>query len=86
MLVGKFGLRPSQYQIGRTKIFFRPGVLGFVEDKWAAMHRGTLLIQVPDKICVLYLLILIPRTDKYFIVWLHESPLSMLKCHTMVSL
>eukprot|EP00967_Tisochrysis_lutea_P144529 scaffold269961_cov17-Tisochrysis_lutea.AAC.1 len=31
-LVDKFGLEPSQYQVGRTKIFFRPGVLGFVED------------------------------------------------------
>ena len=45
-LVDKFGLNNSQFQVGRTKIFFRPGVLGFVEDKWAAMQTGTLVIQV----------------------------------------
>ncbi|KAL6757024.1 P-loop containing nucleoside triphosphate hydrolase protein [Haematococcus lacustris] len=40
-----FGLTPSQYQIGRTKVFFRPGVLGFVEDKWAAMQAAALTLQ-----------------------------------------
>jgi len=50
-LVDKFGLEPSQYQVGRTKIFFRPGVLGFVEDKWAAMQSGTLLIQASWRMC-----------------------------------
>ncbi|GFH06028.1 Myosin motor domain-containing protein, partial [Haematococcus lacustris] len=32
-------------QIGRTKVFFRPGVLGFVEDKWAAMQAAALTLQ-----------------------------------------
>ena len=27
-LLSKFGVKPEQYQIGRTKIFFRAGVLG----------------------------------------------------------
>jgi myosin-5 len=35
--------------VGRTKIFFRPGVLGFVEDKWAAMQSAALRIQVGNK-------------------------------------
>lgn len=26
-------------QVGRTKVFFRPGVLGYVEDMWARMQR-----------------------------------------------
>ncbi len=32
-LLERFGLAPGQYQLGRTKVFFRPGVLGLVEDR-----------------------------------------------------
>jgi hypothetical protein len=39
----------SVTQVGRTKIFFRPGVLGFVEDKWAAMQSAALRIQVGNR-------------------------------------
>ena len=34
-LLERFGLRVGQYQLGRTKVFFRPGVLGLVEDRCA---------------------------------------------------
>ena len=45
-LVLKFGLVANQYQLGHTKIFFRPGVLGLLEDKWARMQAAALAIQV----------------------------------------
>lgn len=32
-LIARFGLSPGQYQLGHTKVFFRPGVLGLVEDR-----------------------------------------------------
>ena len=33
-------------QMGHTKVFFRAGVLGFVEDRWARMQSSALRIQV----------------------------------------
>ncbi len=33
-LLERFGLVAGQYQLGKTKVFFRPGVLGLVEDRW----------------------------------------------------
>ncbi len=36
---------PEGYQIGRTKIFFRPGVLAFVEDVWARKQDAALKLQ-----------------------------------------
>ncbi|KAG1663736.1 hypothetical protein FOA52_006105 [Chlamydomonas sp. UWO 241] len=44
-LLQKFQLQQGHYQIGRTKVFFRAGVLGFVEDKWAHMQRAVVTIQ-----------------------------------------
>ncbi|GFR42870.1 hypothetical protein Agub_g3861, partial [Astrephomene gubernaculifera] len=44
-LLDKFGLKPGQYQLGRTKVFFRPGVLGLVEDRWARMQAAVLSVQ-----------------------------------------
>jgi myosin-5 len=43
-LLAKFGVRPEQYQIGRTKLFFRAGVLGQLEDNVTRINRcGPLL-------------------------------------------
>ncbi|GAX85034.1 hypothetical protein CEUSTIGMA_g12454.t1 [Chlamydomonas eustigma] len=44
-LLDKFQLGPEHYQMGHTKIFFRAGVLGFVEDRWARMQSSALKIQ-----------------------------------------
>ncbi|KAG2437016.1 hypothetical protein HYH02_011447 [Chlamydomonas schloesseri] len=44
-LLERFGLRVGQYQIGHTKVFFRPGVLGLVEDRWARMQAAVLAVQ-----------------------------------------
>eukprot|EP00798_Chlamydomonas_sp_ICE-L_P007452 gene7452-592_t len=44
-LLSKFGLTSEQYQLGKTKVFFRPGVLGYVEDLWARMQAAVLKIQ-----------------------------------------
>ena len=38
-LLAKFGVRPEQYQIGRTKLFFRAGVLGQLEDAVTRINR-----------------------------------------------
>ncbi len=37
---------PPSPQMGHTKVFFRAGVLGFVEDRWARMQSSALKIQV----------------------------------------
>ena len=52
-LIEKFGLTAEQFQIGHTKIFFRPGVLGFVEDLWARMQSAVLRIQASALMCSL---------------------------------
>ncbi|GLI69728.1 hypothetical protein VaNZ11_014403 [Volvox africanus] len=44
-LLERFGLHVGQYQLGRTKVFFRPGVLGLVEDRWARMQAAVLALQ-----------------------------------------
>ncbi|EFJ42839.1 type VIII myosin heavy chain MyoC [Volvox carteri f. nagariensis] len=44
-LLERFGLRVGQYQLGHTKVFFRPGVLGLVEDRWARMQAAVLTLQ-----------------------------------------
>ncbi|GLC37064.1 hypothetical protein PLESTB_001395600 [Pleodorina starrii] len=44
-LLERFGLHSGQYQLGRTKVFFRPGVLGLVEDRWARMQAAVLTVQ-----------------------------------------
>ena len=38
-LLSKFGVKPEQYQIGRTKIFFRAGVLGQLEDSATRINK-----------------------------------------------
>ena len=38
-LLAKFGVRREQYQIGRTKLFFRAGVLGQLEDAVTRINR-----------------------------------------------
>lgn len=38
-LLQHFRVGPSMYQIGHTKIFFRAGVLGQLEDMWARVQR-----------------------------------------------
>jgi hypothetical protein len=38
-LLAHFSVEPSQYQIGRSKLFFRAGVLGQLEDAAARMQR-----------------------------------------------
>ncbi|PNH05355.1 Myosin-2 heavy chain [Tetrabaena socialis] len=45
VLLERFGLRAGQYQLGHTKVFFRPGVLGMVEDRWAHMQAAVLSVQ-----------------------------------------
>jgi myosin-5 len=36
---------PDGYQIGRTKIFLRPGMLAFVEEVWARKQEAALRLQ-----------------------------------------
>lgn len=38
-LLSNFGVKPEQYQIGRTKLFFRAGVLGQLEDAATRIHK-----------------------------------------------
>ncbi|PSC73257.1 myosin-1-like [Micractinium conductrix] len=44
-LLDHFRLEASQYRIGRTRLFFRAGVLGQLEDAAARMQRSALLIE-----------------------------------------
>jgi myosin-5 len=44
-LLSSFGVPKGKYEIGRTKVFFRPGVLGYVEDRWAKMQASVVTIQ-----------------------------------------
>eukprot|EP00878_Enallax_costatus_P022226 GHUV01023569.1.p1 GENE.GHUV01023569.1~~GHUV01023569.1.p1 ORF type:complete len:1540 (+),score=641.95 GHUV01023569.1:53-4672(+) len=44
-LLGVFKVPPGQYEMGKTKVFFKPGVLGYVEDTWAKMQAGALKLQ-----------------------------------------
>ncbi len=53
-LLNKFGVKPEQYQIGRTKLFFRAGVLGQLEDaatrinKWGPLARLCITVYAPQ--------------------------------------
>ena len=38
-LLSKFGVKPEQYEIGRTKLFFRAGVLGQLEDAATRINK-----------------------------------------------
>lgn len=38
-LLRHFNVDPRMYQVGRTKLFFRAGVLGQLEDTWARIQR-----------------------------------------------
>lgn len=44
-LLAHFGVDQSLYQIGKTKIFFRAGVLGQLEDRAARVERAVLVLQ-----------------------------------------
>ncbi|KAL4423973.1 hypothetical protein ABPG75_001274 [Micractinium tetrahymenae] len=44
-LLAHFKVDPSQYQIGRTRLFFRAGVLGQLEDAATRMQKSALYIQ-----------------------------------------
>lgn len=44
-LLAVFKVPPGQYEMGRTKVFFKPGVLGYVEDTWAKMHISVRKLQ-----------------------------------------
>ncbi|WIA33590.1 hypothetical protein OEZ86_006714 [Tetradesmus obliquus] len=44
-LLAVFKVPPGQYEMGRTKVFFKPGVLGYVEDTWAKMQSSVLKLQ-----------------------------------------
>ena len=37
-LLEEFRVAPAMYQVGRTKLFFRAGVLGHLEDTWARIQ------------------------------------------------
>ena len=41
-LLEEFRVESSMYQMGRTRIFFRAGVLGHLEDTWARIQRSVL--------------------------------------------
>ncbi len=45
-LLAQFGVKPEQYQIGHTKLFFRAGVLGQLEDAATRINRSRLLSPV----------------------------------------
>lgn len=44
-LLTHFGVDPGLYQVGRTKLFFRAGVLGQLEDRAARVARSVLTLQ-----------------------------------------
>jgi myosin-5 len=44
-LLSHLGVDPSLYQIGRTKLFFRAGVLGRLEDRVIRINKAVLVIQ-----------------------------------------
>lgn len=46
-LLKKFGVKEEQYQIGRTKLFFRAGVLGQLEDAATRINRSFSLRTLP---------------------------------------
>ena len=43
-LLDTFGVKPVQYQIGRTKLFFRAGVLGQLEDAATRINKCALTV------------------------------------------
>uniref|UniRef100_A0A061S4R7 Myosin-1-like isoform x1 n=1 Tax=Tetraselmis sp. GSL018 TaxID=582737 RepID=A0A061S4R7_9CHLO len=44
-ILRQFHIDPSMYQVGRTKLFFRAGLLGRMEDTWERMVRSAAAIQ-----------------------------------------
>ncbi|DBA67096.1 TPA: hypothetical protein ACH3X2_001422 [Trebouxia sp. C0005] len=44
-LLEEFRVEGSMYQMGKTRLFFRAGVLGHLEDTWARIQRSVLVIQ-----------------------------------------
>eukprot|EP00775_Hariotina_reticulata_P008956 gene8956-9132_t len=44
-----FKVPPGQFEMGKTKVFFKPGVLGYVEDTWAKMQHSVLKIQATTR-------------------------------------
>lgn len=38
-LLRHFNVDPRMYQVGKTRLFFRAGVLGQLEDTWARIQR-----------------------------------------------
>lgn len=44
-ILGTFNISEDSYRLGRTRIFFRAGVLGLMEDKTARMIRSAVCIQ-----------------------------------------
>eukprot|EP00879_Flechtneria_rotunda_P012719 GHRR01013282.1.p1 GENE.GHRR01013282.1~~GHRR01013282.1.p1 ORF type:complete len:1481 (+),score=699.13 GHRR01013282.1:1396-5838(+) len=44
-LLSVFKVAHGQFEMGRTKVFFKPGVLGYVEDTWAKMQASVLKLQ-----------------------------------------
>lgn len=40
-LLEEFRVEGSMYQMGRTRVFFRAGVLGHLEDTWARIQRSS---------------------------------------------
>jgi len=40
-LLEEFRVEGSMYQMGKTRLFFRAGVLGHLEDTWARIQRST---------------------------------------------
>ena len=41
-LLEEFRVEGSMYQMGKTRLFFRAGVLGHLEDTWARIQRSAL--------------------------------------------
>jgi len=51
-LLAAFKVEAGSYQVGRSKVFFRPGVLGYVEDTWARMQRSAVVVQAAARAMV----------------------------------
>jgi len=53
-LLEEFRVEGSMYQMGKTRLFFRAGVLGHLEDTWARIQRSNSLYSHLVCLCTMY--------------------------------
>ena len=67
-LLEEFRVEGSMYQMGKTRLFFRAGVLGHLEDTWARIQRSALpLVLSPmPSFCSLVVVLPAPAFKAFF--------------------